>query len=98
MDTWSVSRCRYFRGLKLLINHELTKSTKQKPILLNGLRVLCVLRGYFRVIARILRMRRAHRGDARELRREMEGSGDQNGWGLQSQPVARASSIDAATE
>jgi len=39
MGMLSESRCRCFRGSKLLINHEVTQSTKQKPIL-KGLRVL----------------------------------------------------------
>ena len=46
MSMLSENRCRYFRGSKLLINHEVSKSTKQKPIL-KGLRVLGALRGYF---------------------------------------------------
>ena len=69
----SVNQCHYFRGLKLLINHEVHEEHEAKPIL-KGLRVLCVLRGDFRVIARILRKRRVGRANMRALRLRNEGS------------------------
>ena len=42
----SASRCRCSHGSKLLINHGVHEEHEANPIL-KGLRVLCVLRGYF---------------------------------------------------